>query len=482
MAGCFPEFAQSRQVRCIVPSLRCMADWYRCASAGWPRRGHADTARQVMTPEPVGEVGGFLARPSRAADGGAVGLGVDLPIGVPRAYAARQGGGRISAFLRRPRFGRISSRSARPCRRSGRIGRFIRRGVCEVDASGAHAVHCGLGRPAGPVAASATAPPRSRSARRAAFLDARRQPVRKAANRGVARHAAWPRAARRRTRPAVAFEGAFPWTCWRRHDRRAETYPPRRCVTRHPSEGKQTPPGDRAGGGERLLARWRPWQAQPNAALIAAAHDGSAAMPPARIVSTACWACCVCSTCSRAIGRTLPGRSVDPAMGGLGAGGRRAADGLANLLPIRRVAAYRLRAAAIPEIRSGTHPRSVRVWRTRSIILPCGGGCELCRPRAAFDAAAECYQRAIMVPPPAAPAWLMFWAAAASTSRACRGADLIQPRWGSTRRSPAAIPRWALALSNLDRLTKRWTAFTRAVALRGDDLQALDQPGHPAQR
>jgi hypothetical protein len=43
---------------------------------------------RLAAPAPVGEVGSFLARLRSAAAGGAVALGLDLPIGLPRAYAA----------------------------------------------------------------------------------------------------------------------------------------------------------------------------------------------------------------------------------------------------------------------------------------------------------------------------------------------------------------------------------------------------------
>jgi hypothetical protein len=44
---------------------------------------------RVAAPAPVGEVGGLLPRLLLAAAGGAVALGVDLPLGLPRAYVAR---------------------------------------------------------------------------------------------------------------------------------------------------------------------------------------------------------------------------------------------------------------------------------------------------------------------------------------------------------------------------------------------------------
>jgi hypothetical protein len=51
------------------------------------RRDH--DAWHLAAPVPVGDVATFLARLRAEADGGAVALGVDLPIGLPRAYAAR---------------------------------------------------------------------------------------------------------------------------------------------------------------------------------------------------------------------------------------------------------------------------------------------------------------------------------------------------------------------------------------------------------
>ena len=68
------------------------------AHADWsvdPRKRWVAVARRdrgiwrLAAPVPVGEVATFLARLRAAAKGGAVALGVDLPIGLPRAYAAR---------------------------------------------------------------------------------------------------------------------------------------------------------------------------------------------------------------------------------------------------------------------------------------------------------------------------------------------------------------------------------------------------------
>jgi len=61
----------------------------RRATRGWT----------VAAPVPVGMVEDFLPRLSRAAAGAPVALGVDLPLGLPRAYAARQAAGDFPAFL-----------------------------------------------------------------------------------------------------------------------------------------------------------------------------------------------------------------------------------------------------------------------------------------------------------------------------------------------------------------------------------------------
>ncbi len=47
----------------------------------------------VLSVEPVGDVSTLLGRLAALADGGPVALGVDFPIGLPRAYAARHLGG-----------------------------------------------------------------------------------------------------------------------------------------------------------------------------------------------------------------------------------------------------------------------------------------------------------------------------------------------------------------------------------------------------
>ena len=57
---------------------------------------------RVAAPAPVGEVGTLLARLRHDAGGGAVALGVDLPVGLPRAYVTRHvDAADFPTFLRR---------------------------------------------------------------------------------------------------------------------------------------------------------------------------------------------------------------------------------------------------------------------------------------------------------------------------------------------------------------------------------------------
>jgi hypothetical protein len=66
------------------------ADWSVDARKRWvavARRNEG--VWRLAAPAPVGDVATFLARLRGAANGGAVALGVDLPLGLPRAYAAR---------------------------------------------------------------------------------------------------------------------------------------------------------------------------------------------------------------------------------------------------------------------------------------------------------------------------------------------------------------------------------------------------------
>ncbi len=75
----------------VPASLVVHADWSIDSRKRWvavARRSASGWALQ--TPSPVGEVANFLARLRAEADGGPVALGVDLPLGVPRAYAAQR--------------------------------------------------------------------------------------------------------------------------------------------------------------------------------------------------------------------------------------------------------------------------------------------------------------------------------------------------------------------------------------------------------
>lgn len=87
--------------------LAAHADWSVDARKRWmalARRGtDADPAGggwQLAAPVPVGEVATLFARLLDAAAGGPVALGVDLPLGLPRAYAAGLGVPDFPAFLR----------------------------------------------------------------------------------------------------------------------------------------------------------------------------------------------------------------------------------------------------------------------------------------------------------------------------------------------------------------------------------------------
>lgn len=54
----------------------------------------------MSAPRPVGDVSTFLSRLTAEAGGGAVALGADLPIGLPRAYAAQRTEADFPTFLR----------------------------------------------------------------------------------------------------------------------------------------------------------------------------------------------------------------------------------------------------------------------------------------------------------------------------------------------------------------------------------------------
>jgi hypothetical protein len=72
-------------------SLVAHADWSVDPRKRWVAVAcRAATGWLLQTPRPVADVASFLARLCAEADGGPVALGVDLPVGVPRAYAAQR--------------------------------------------------------------------------------------------------------------------------------------------------------------------------------------------------------------------------------------------------------------------------------------------------------------------------------------------------------------------------------------------------------
>jgi hypothetical protein len=86
-----------------------MGDTSLAAHADWsvdPRKRWMTIARRTTTgwclaaPRPVGDVATVLARLVDEGGGGAVALGADLPIGLPRAYAATRPEAGFLAFLR----------------------------------------------------------------------------------------------------------------------------------------------------------------------------------------------------------------------------------------------------------------------------------------------------------------------------------------------------------------------------------------------
>jgi hypothetical protein len=129
------------------------------AHADWsidPRKRFLAVARRagvgwrMAAPEPVGDVTTLCARLLAAGGGGAVALGVDLPLGLPRAYVARwRLGGDFPSFLRgpgaRPGFFEVCTTlaevsAARP---------FYPRRAVKGMTRAAHAAALGLAGPAG---------------------------------------------------------------------------------------------------------------------------------------------------------------------------------------------------------------------------------------------------------------------------------------------------------------------------------------------
>jgi Protein of unknown function (DUF429) len=82
-------------------SLAAHADWSIDPRKRWVTIAKKKTACWALSPpRPVGDVSDFLSRLVREAEGGAVVLGVDFPIGLPRAYAATRPEADFPAFLR----------------------------------------------------------------------------------------------------------------------------------------------------------------------------------------------------------------------------------------------------------------------------------------------------------------------------------------------------------------------------------------------
>jgi hypothetical protein len=86
----------------VDTTLAAHADWSVDARKRWLALAHREGAVwRLSAPEPVGEVATFLARLRATAKGGAVALGLDLPIGLPRDYAAALPERDFLHFLRR---------------------------------------------------------------------------------------------------------------------------------------------------------------------------------------------------------------------------------------------------------------------------------------------------------------------------------------------------------------------------------------------
>lgn len=125
------------------------ADWSTAPAKRWITVARRDRsgAWRAAAPEPVGEPAARLA--ALLAEGPPVALGLDLPLGLPREYAARQAAPDFPAFLRglaaRPGFFAVNERletvsAARPF--------YPARGVRGMTRA-AHAAALGLSGPAG---------------------------------------------------------------------------------------------------------------------------------------------------------------------------------------------------------------------------------------------------------------------------------------------------------------------------------------------
>lgn len=85
----------------LATSLAAHADWSIDPRKRWITVARRTTTGWALTaPRPVGDVSTLLTRLRLEAEGGAVALGADLPIGLPRAYAATRPEADFLQFLR----------------------------------------------------------------------------------------------------------------------------------------------------------------------------------------------------------------------------------------------------------------------------------------------------------------------------------------------------------------------------------------------
>jgi hypothetical protein len=85
----------------LDPSLAAHADWSVDPRKRWISVAQRTTTGWTLTaPRLVGDVSTLVTRLTEQAEGGAVALGADLPIGLPRAYAATRPEADFPAFLR----------------------------------------------------------------------------------------------------------------------------------------------------------------------------------------------------------------------------------------------------------------------------------------------------------------------------------------------------------------------------------------------
>ncbi len=85
----------------MAPDLAAHADWSINPGKCWITIAYRSPTGWTLTaPKPVGDPGTLLARLMRQSGNGSVALGIDLPIGLPRAYAVTLPEGDFPAFLR----------------------------------------------------------------------------------------------------------------------------------------------------------------------------------------------------------------------------------------------------------------------------------------------------------------------------------------------------------------------------------------------